>query len=179
MTQTATPCEDSDAWFVEGTPPVKGDARFDKAHRNWDNLEALLRARLTCLARCRVRQACMVQAMAYGEDNDHWVWGGYTGAERTMIRQKGYVKAPKQRQSKLDTGRLDEFLDYHLSFAECAERWGLKNVRSVYRTLTDHLWALRDGDEWTRADGDILPEPVSLKELCGTSPEPASSVTAA
>jgi hypothetical protein len=121
----------------------------------------------------------MVTAMGFGEDNDHWVWGGYTGAERAMIRQKGYVKAPKQRQSKLDAGRLDEFLDYHLSFEECAERWGLANVRSVYRTLTDHLWALRDGDEWTVADGDILPEPVSLTELCETYTEPASSVTAA
>lgn len=174
-----TPCDGSDDWFVEGTPPVKGAVRFDKAHRNWGNLEALLRARLTCLARCRVRQDCMQRAMEFGEDNDHWVWGGYTGAERAMIRQKGALKAPEQRQSKLNAGRVDEFLDYRLSFAECMERWELKNLRSVYRSLTDHLWALREGDEWSWTPGDILQEVVSSPRVDSTCQDSASSVGAA
>ena len=164
-----TPCEDSDAWFVADRAPKQG------GEHDWDNLEKSVRARLTCLTRCRQRHACMEMALAYGEDNDYWVWGGYTGAERSRIRKNGHVKAPTTGRTPLNMERVDQFLDYHLSLQEATEMWGLSSKRGAYRMMIDAMWHLRDGDDWLVQPGDIL----QCQKQSTTSAELPSSVAAA
>lgn len=163
------PCHERDDWFVpdnrggnrKGLP--EGDPRLE------ENVSISIRAKLTCLTRCKMRQECMEKALRYESDEMHplrregetagaaqshrWgIWGGYSAQERTRLARSGPLKPTPQAAAKRAPALAAEFVDYHLLRSEAAERWGLTE-RSVESLLHRYIWDLRieQGDPWVMA----------------------------
>lgn len=147
-----TPCDDSTAWFVEDLRKDSEPGVFISAEDRRSNREAIIRAKLTCATRCRFRRQCMESALVMDAEDNNWVWGGYTGHERSSILNDGPLKVPAEVQSqryRMDPARVSEFLDYHLTLEEAADRWGV-TLRHAEYSLKYYIWNQRvqQGDPW-------------------------------
>lgn len=174
-----TPCDDSTAWFVEDLRKDSEPGVFISADDRRANREAILRAKLTCATRCRWKRQCMETALDIDHQDNNWVWGGYTGHERSSILNDGPLKVPAEVASQrynLDPARADEFLDHHLTLEEAADRWGV-TLRHAEYSLKYHIWnrRLRAGDPWVT----LHDRPVSVTPVDATSTESSDTVRAA
>ena len=145
--ETTTPCQqrDTQEWFA---PDNRGGIIGGKSpEQREQDVSDSLRAKLICMTRCPVRKQCMETALSY-EDNNYWIWGGYSGPERQRIQDDGHLTAPDNTTlARFD--RINEFIDYHLLRSEAAERWGISE-RGVESLLHRYIWDLRiaQGDPW-------------------------------
>lgn len=174
-----TPCDDSDAWFVEDMRKTSIPGERVSVEERRTNREAIIRAKLTCMTRCPIRKDCMEQALSFTDFDQHFVYGGYMGLERQTIVDGTPLRAPAEAAApgyQLSRERLDEFLDYHLTFEEAAERWGV-TLRQAERLLMYGVWQQRvvQGDSWVMLhDGSVAATPVDAM-----SKEPPAPVRAA
>lgn len=139
MEEDLTPCWKRDEWTRDNnhTPnKIDGQAQED--------FEAGIRAQLICTTRCPKRRECFDLAMAFGEDNDWFVWGGYTGWERARIRENGPLPVPptarKFKRPNMD--RINLLIDSNAPFEDLAEHWGIA-PKTVPNIMRGYLWALR------------------------------------
>jgi hypothetical protein len=96
------------------------------------------------------------------EDNDHYVFGGYTGWERARIREDGALPVPVSLKSHyVNWQRVNELMDTDDDMEALAERWGMTG-RSIASTLRSYLWVLRVENGHTS---------VVLQDTDGTSDE--------
>jgi hypothetical protein len=162
-----TPCWKRDEWTRDSnhmTPKAGTQGKED--------FEAGIRAQLICFTRCPKRQECFDLAMSLGEDNDWFIWGGYTGAERARIRETGAplsVPATAQKFTAPNMDRINMVIDSAAPFDDLAEHWGLA-PKTVPNAMRGYLWALRvqQGDPWTTVQTESSEE-VPMQER--NSPE--------
>lgn len=174
------PCsENPEAWFLDN-PRGAGREVLPAGDRR-NHREAILRAQLTCLTRCDVRRQCMGTALGNTDYDQHHIWGGYQGAERQNLLDEGPLPVPREALASnfnIDNtyGKVDEFLGYHLTISEAAERWGL-SVRHTENILKYAVWQLRvlEGDPWVMLQADPVSSPVEH----ATSTEVPADVRAA
>lgn len=147
------PCEGSDAWLVEDMSTTSSPGLIHTPGERQANREAILRAKLTCLTWCHRRAECMQGELEFGPDAQFFVYGGYSGTERTRLLRSGPLPPPAEAAAgtyRLDADlRIAEFLDYHLTLDECAERWNT-TPRYAEKVLKYSIWNLRaeQGDPW-------------------------------
>jgi hypothetical protein len=138
------PCHERDDWFTldnRGSTGAKTPAELEADCSN------AIRTKLTCMTRCKMRKQCMKAALDFeGEEYHRWfVWGGYSPGERRRISRTGPIPAPGH-SSAARFDRINEFIDYHLTRSEAAERWGITE-RAVETVLNRYLWDLRVAQE--------------------------------
>lgn len=146
MGESLTPCHGRGDWFAVDNRGGTDRSRKTKAEMEQD-VSDILRAKLTCLTRCKVRKQCMETALSF-EDNNHWVWGGYGGGERARILEDGPLPVPSDGAA-VRFDRVNQFIDFHLLRSEAAELWGMTE-RGVETALNRYIWDLRviQGDQW-------------------------------
>lgn len=174
------PCSyNPEAWFLDNAWGAGREVRPEEDRRN--HREAVLRAQLTCLTGCHMRRQCMESALGNTDYDQHHIWGGYQGAERQNVLDNGPLPVTREAMAppyNIDRtyGKVTEFIDYHLTLSEAAERWGF-SVRYTENILKYAVWQLRvlEGDPWVMLhDSDV-----SSTTETATATEVAATVRAA
>lgn len=174
------PCDGSAAWLVEDMSTTSRPGVTHTPGERQANREAIIRAKLTCLAWCQRRAECMKGELEFSPDDQYFVYGGYSGTERQRFLAKGPLPVPAEAlggayRSDADT-RTAEFLDHHLTLDECAERWGT-TPSYAEKVLKYSIWNLRveQGDPWVMLHGDE----VSSRDIDATVKEATPAPRAA
>lgn len=146
----ALPCQDNpSAWLgpTKGTSEFRNLTPAERAHAR----EVSLRSRLTCFT-CPLRRQCLESELRWPVEDQHHIFGGYTGGERRGIKdgsKKLGAYGERRVKPKVGARMLRLFLT-GVSIPEVAEATGYA-ARTVENALYETLAYLR-----FHQDSDIL-----------------------